>query len=59
VVRRDGPIEVLDDVAIAGGDPQGPGWHRAWPGLEVLPDGDLLVAYKASVDHNRSDDAAV
>ena len=49
-------IEVLDDFLVAGDAPR---LHRAWPAAEVLPDGQLLVAYKESVDHNRTDDGAV
>jgi hypothetical protein len=52
---------VLGEVVIAGSalDAVAGPWHRAWPGLEVLPDGTLLIVYKESRDHNRSDDAAV
>lgn len=56
---RSPPVDVLEEVVIAGGSTDGMLWHRAWPALEVLEDGTLLVAYKQSGDHSRSDDAAV
>ena len=34
-------------------------WHRAWPAIETVGGGTLLAVFKESVDHNRSDDAAV
>jgi hypothetical protein len=55
----DAPIKVVQEVAIAGAGTDGMRWHRAWPGVEALADGALLAVFKESVDHNRSDDAAV
>ncbi|MBA3274523.1 MAG: exo-alpha-sialidase [Chloroflexia bacterium] len=59
MLENDGSVEVLNEVVIAGGESLALRWHRAWPALEILPNGDLIVAYKESVDHNRSDDAVV
>ncbi len=47
-----GPVRVVDDVLVAGGEER---WHRAWPALESTSDGDLVVAYKESPDHHITD----
>src|SRR5687767_260366 len=59
MLQRGGPLEVLDEVVIAGGAGGAVPRHRAWPAVEVIGDSQLLVAYRESLDHNRSDDAAV
>ena len=56
MLQSDAPLEVLDEVIVAGGEPRS---HKAWAGLEVAANGDLLVAYKDGSDHARTDDAVV
>lgn len=52
----DAPIEVLERVVIAGGEPR---THKAWPSAELAANGDLLVAYKSSQDHNITESATL
>lgn len=46
----DGLIE-LSRVVVASGPPVFPGRNRAFPALERLQNGDLLVAYREGTDH--------
>lgn len=52
----DAPVEVIDRVVIAGGEPR---THKAWPSAELAVNGDLLVAFKSSADHNMTDGATL
>ena len=56
MLQKDAPVQVHDQVVIAGG-PRGR--HRAWPALEMASNGDLLVAYAESDDHHRTNDGAL
>lgn len=56
MVEQLGPLEIVDRVVVAGGEPR---CHRAWPAAEVTANGDLLVAYKEGSTHHRVDDEAV
>jgi hypothetical protein len=56
VLNRNAPIAVEADMAIADGPVK---MHRAWPGLTTTTDGDLILAYKESKDHHRTDDAVL
>jgi hypothetical protein len=50
------PIAVEADIAIAEGPLK---MHRAWPALQITQQGELVVTYKESTDHNRTDDGGL
>ena len=56
MLREDAPIELLEEIVIAGGEAQS---HKAWAALEVAGNGDLLLAYKDGSDHWRTDDGVL
>lgn len=56
MLEPNSPLEVLDRVVIAGGEPH---THKAWAAAEVAANGELLVAYKDSADHNITDSAVL
>ncbi|MGH2369044.1 MAG: sialidase family protein, partial [Chloroflexota bacterium] len=56
MVEQIGPLEIVDRVVVAGGEPRG---HRAWPGAELAASGDLVVAYKEGSTHHLVDDEVV
>jgi len=49
-------IDILDQVVIAGGEPPR---SRALTGLQLLPNGELLVGYREGSDHLTTDDGAI
>ena len=51
-----GPLEILLEIPITDDLMK---MHRAWPGLAIVPNGDLVLTYKESTDHNRTDDGAL
>jgi hypothetical protein len=48
-------LKVVSRVTIAAGAPR----HRAFPGMEKLRNGDLLVAYREGTDHWKTSDGQV
>ena len=50
------PIAVEADIAIADGPVK---MHRAWPALQISSSGELVITYKESTDHNRTDDGGL
>ena len=48
-------VEILRRVTIA----DGPARHRAFPAMELLANGEMLVAYREAADHWRAQDGAV
>ena len=44
---KDAPIEIVDEVVIAGGSPKR---HRSRAGLQLLPSGELFVAFRVGWD---------
>ena len=44
---KDAPIEIVDEVVIAGGSPRR---HRSRAGLQLLQSGELFVAFRVGWD---------
>jgi sialidase-1 len=56
LLAEDALVAVEADIAIADGPVK---MHRAWPALQITVDGELVVTYKESTDHNRTDDGGL
>ena len=56
MLKKNGPVEVVEEVAITGGDDKR---HRAFPALAKTQNGDLLVAYREGSDHHRTDNGVI
>ena len=56
MLTKSAPIAVEADIAIADGPVK---MHRAWPGLTSTTDGELVLTYKESKDHHRTDDGVL
>ena len=56
MLHSDAPIKVLDEVLIAA---ENKPRHRNFPSMALLQDGDLLVVYGVSTDHQRTCDSVL
>ena len=56
MLSQNAPIAIEADIAIADGPVK---MHRGWPGLTTTREGELVLTYKESTDHHRTDDGVL